>query len=75
MKHLKLILSTCSILTMVFAAAQSKADFVFHNGKIYTLDKDRPWAEAVAVKDSVISFVGTTKDCANGSEGTPRSST
>ncbi len=29
---------------------QSKADYVFYNGKIYTVNEKQPWAEAVAVK-------------------------
>ena len=27
------------------------ADSVFTNGRIYTVDETRPWAEAVAIKD------------------------
>ena len=36
------------------------ADLVFTNGRVYTLDTDRPWAEAVAVSDGRISFVGSS---------------
>jgi predicted amidohydrolase YtcJ len=34
------------------------ADYLFTNGKIYTVDSDMPWAEAVAVKGKKIIFVG-----------------
>jgi len=34
------------------------ADLVLTNGRIYTVDADRSWAEAVAITDGVISFVG-----------------
>ncbi|MGI9249552.1 MAG: amidohydrolase [Woeseiaceae bacterium] len=34
------------------------ADRVFLNGAIYTVDDDRSWAEAVAIKDSKIIYVG-----------------
>lgn len=34
------------------------ADFVFLNGKVYTLDAAAPWAEAVAVRDDRIVYVG-----------------
>ena len=27
----------------------SKADLVLHSGKIYTLDRANPWAEAIAI--------------------------
>lgn len=41
-------------------AAQA-ADYVFSGGKVYTLDKKQPWAEAVAVKDNKIVYVGDAK--------------
>lgn len=34
------------------------ASVVFLNGKVYTLDTTRPWAEAVAVRDDRIVYVG-----------------
>ena len=44
------------------AFAQSSADIVFTNGKIYTVDKKYPYAEAVAVKDGKFMEVGSAKD-------------
>jgi predicted amidohydrolase YtcJ len=38
----------------------AKADTVIFNGNIYTVDKENPKAEAVAVKDGKIVFVGTS---------------
>jgi len=38
------------------------ADRVFVNGAIYTVDPDRPWAEAVASKDGRIVFVGSDSE-------------
>jgi predicted amidohydrolase YtcJ len=35
-----------------------KADIVFQNGVVYTVDKDRSQAEAVAVRGKDIVFVG-----------------
>mgnify|MGYP001814999890 CR=1 FL=1 len=35
---------------------------VYTNGKIYTVDTDRPWAEAVAIKDGKFIAVGTSGD-------------
>ena len=41
------------------ARAQEKAaDFVFTNGRVYTVDEKRPWAEAVAVRGTDIVYVG-----------------
>jgi predicted amidohydrolase YtcJ len=40
--------------------SQSKfADAVYHSGKIYTVNSDQPWAQAVAVTDGKIAFVGS----------------
>ena len=38
------------------------ADQVFTNAKIYTVNADQEWAEAVAIKDNKIVFVGSTAD-------------
>lgn len=38
------------------------ADFVFKNGKIYTLNEHQPWAEAVAVTADKIVFVGANTE-------------
>ncbi|QZT65344.1 amidohydrolase [Mycolicibacterium austroafricanum] len=34
------------------------ADFVFHNGRVYTVRESMPWAEAVAVTHNSITYVG-----------------
>ena len=34
------------------------ADTVFTGGKVYTVNDNQPWAEAVAVKGNKIVFVG-----------------
>lgn len=38
------------------------ADFILTNGKIYTENKDMPWAECVAVNGEKICFVGSMKE-------------
>lgn len=40
------------------------ADTVFTNGRVYTVDADHTWAEAVAVSDGKIVYVGTTEGAA-----------
>ena len=42
------------------APGPTGADTVFINGRIYTVDAGRSWAEAVAVDDGRIVYVGTT---------------
>ncbi|MBR6799563.1 MAG: amidohydrolase family protein, partial [Firmicutes bacterium] len=41
-----------------------KYDKLFVNGKIFTSDKDSPYAEAIAVKDGRIAWVGGDADAA-----------
>ena len=43
-------------------AGEPAADLLLTNGTIYTLDADRPWAEAVAIRDQRIVAVGSTTD-------------
>ena len=38
------------------------AELVIHNAKIYTVNKNQPEAEALAVKNGKIVFTGTNKD-------------
>ena len=41
------------------------ADTVLENGRIYTVDESRPWAEAVAIKDGRLLVVGEDADVAS----------
>jgi hypothetical protein len=51
------------VLAFVGVLAQERgADLILTNGRIYTVDPSRPWAEAVAVSGSRISAVGTTAE-------------
>jgi len=43
------------------AAAQSAADRVFTNARIYTVNENQPWAEAIALKGTDIVFVGSNQ--------------
>ena len=36
----------------------TKADMVFLSGAVYTVDESNPWAEAVAIQDGKITYVG-----------------
>ena len=35
-----------------------QADLVIHNAKVYTVDQQRPWADAIAIKGDRIAWVG-----------------
>jgi predicted amidohydrolase YtcJ len=43
------------------AAATDKADYVFKNGAIYTIDAKNPKVQAIAITGKVITYVGTNK--------------
>jgi predicted amidohydrolase YtcJ len=53
-----------ALLTPSFVAAQSKpaADLIIRNGKVWTVDKDHPTAQAVAVLGERIVAVGSNAD-------------
>lgn len=42
--------------------AAKTADYVFTNGKIYTVNQAQPWAEAVAIKDGKFLIVGSNAE-------------
>lgn len=54
------LLTACSNLQRSAPPSQA-ADFLFWKGAVYTVDEGRPWAEAVAVKDGYIQFVGSNE--------------
>lgn len=48
--------------TFVFAAAAAdKADYVFKNGAIYTIDSKNPTAQAIAIRGKYITYVGANE--------------
>ena len=65
---LQILLSTV-VFSLVLAGCSrtdapddlSGADTVFTNGRIYTVDADRSWAEAVAVTNGRIAYVGQSE--------------
>jgi predicted amidohydrolase YtcJ len=62
-------LLSCLALLIAACGAQAPeppgADTVFTNGRIYTVAADRGWAQAVAITDGRIVFVGSNDDAAN----------
>ncbi|MDN5312250.1 MAG: hypothetical protein PWQ68_1223 [Thermoanaerobacteraceae bacterium] len=57
-----LMISLCS--PMIFAQTQ-KADKVFVNGNIYTVDEKSPKATALAVKGDKLIYVGNDEEVKN----------
>ena len=66
----KMFLIFIMIVTVITSCSQQKneskksgyADLVFQNGSIYTVDENRSWAEAIAIKNGIITFVGNNAD-------------
>jgi len=57
-----ILLVIFAITTIQCGQTGSKADLILANGKVWTVDKSQPLAEAVAVKNGKILAVGTTKN-------------
>jgi len=59
--QLNIFISTVliSVLSACSGPQSAGADRVFVNGAVYTADESRSWAEAVAIRDGEIVFVGT----------------
>lgn len=45
--------------------AVPSADLILYNAKVYTVDEEKPWAQAVAIKDDQIVYVGNNTDVKN----------
>ncbi|MGB5132852.1 MAG: amidohydrolase [Steroidobacteraceae bacterium] len=52
----------CAKKEPAVADAPAAADLAFRNGAIYTVNGARSWAQALAIRDGRIVFVGTNKD-------------
>ena len=50
------------LLFFVSIADAQVVDTVYTDGKIYTVNEERPWAEAVAIKDGKFIKVGSADD-------------
>ena len=56
------LLAACSQEADHVAEATNTADYVFTNGKVYTVNENQPWAEAVAIKNGQFLVVGSASD-------------
>src|SRR5437868_13759743 len=59
-----MVRSVAAILLFVdsIASAAEPADIIFTNGNVYTLNEKQPRAEAIAVREHRIVFVGSNAD-------------
>ncbi len=61
MKNTISLLSIIYILCLCSCSEREKADLVILNGKVLTIDKDHPTAEAIAICGEMITSVGTNE--------------
>lgn len=62
MKKLAIITGLVVVVVVILATtavAAEKADYVFKNGAIYTIDSKNPQAQAIAITGKYITYVGT----------------
>ena len=58
----KLLAATAfSLLTAASQQLMAAADTVIRYGKIYTVNPAKPWADAIAIKNGVITYVGNNR--------------
>ena len=59
---LRFAIILASLLFACSSGSERKADLVFKNGAVYTVDAERSWAEAVAIADGKIIYVGANAE-------------
>ena len=57
-----LLITSTALSACAKPSPENLADIVFLNGGIYTVDAERSWAEAAAIRDGVIVVVGTNAE-------------
>src|SRR5512141_2657936 len=62
MKDLFILLSMTSMMYFGSCSKSGKADLAIINGKVLTINKENPFAEAIAIRGDRIIAVGTSKE-------------
>ncbi len=60
----RVLLACLLAATLAEAATPEPADAIYRNGRIYTVDASRSWAEAVAIRDGKFVAVGSNAEVA-----------
>ncbi len=64
----RILINVCTLLLLLTAGSSlgqsdsAPADSVYTNGRIYTVDADRTWAEALAIRDGKLIAVGSNEE-------------
>ena len=62
MKMKRILIIVATLFIAALPAQAGEADLVMMNGKIYTVDASRSWAQAIAIEDGRILAVGTNAE-------------
>ena len=60
-----ILAAACAIVMISASASAQQADIVFTDAKVYTLNPDQEWAEAVGIKGNKIVYVGSDEGAAS----------
>ncbi len=63
--RLYILLFSCILLFTASCNYKRKADLIFYNGVVYTVDQGFSTAQAIAVRDGIIKSVGSNDDILN----------
>ncbi len=63
----RLPVSAVLLLLLFSCSRPQKADIIYTNAKIWTGDSAMPWAKSIAIKDSIILYLGDDADAWKGS--------
>ena len=59
LQDIPVVVKDGNIVKRITAKQPQFADTVYHTGKLYTVNPDMPWAQAVAIRNGKIDFVGS----------------
>ncbi len=59
LQDVRVVIKGGIVIKQVGAGEVQYADSVYHTGRIYTVNDEQPWAQAVAIRNGRITFVGS----------------
>ncbi|MDJ0748351.1 MAG: amidohydrolase family protein [Woeseiaceae bacterium] len=59
LQDVQVVIKGGKVMKQLTAGDVQFADSVYHTGRIYTVNDEQPWAQAVAIRNGKITYVGT----------------
>ena len=69
MKKIRIVVYGLFLFGTVSCSKPESADLLLISAAVYTVNPDKPWAEAVAIRDGIIVGVGSNKEITSRFEG------